>query len=111
MTIKMSRERMEAFARQNYNLIDVFEFKTDHDKLLREHIIDMHFRLQELLRRREQNNFSIKLSNAEAMAFYQVWQQVDLSHCPYSRVIVDDAVAKIDKYHKSNKTRNERIGY
>lgn len=110
MTIKMSRERLEAFARQNFNLIDVFDFKTDHDKLLREHIIDMHFRLQELLARPQQNKFTIKLSNAEAMAFYQVWNQVDLNHCPYSRVIVEEAIAKIDKHHKSNKQRNAVYG-
>lgn len=112
MTLKMTRERMEAFHKQNFGQICLLEnTKDEHDKLLREYMIDMHLRI-ELLLKRSQKNFKIPLSNAEAMAFYQVWQKVDLRHCPYSKVIVDDAIGQIDKFHKSaqTKARYARIG-
>lgn len=102
MKLKMSRDRVEAFITQNYNLINIYEnTKDEHEMLLREFMIDMHVRLNTMLATRETNNFTISLSNAEAMAFYQIWQKVDLRHCPYSQVIVADAVTKIDKFHKS----------
>lgn len=106
MTLSFSREKLEAFALQNYNQVQLYEDTTDdHEKLLREYMIDMHIRIGDLLRKVQQK-FKIPLSNAEAMAFYQVWQKVDLRHCPYSRVIVGDAIAQIDKFHKSPVTKD-----
>lgn len=105
MQLKMSRERLEAFARQNFNQISLLEeTKDEHEKLLREYMIDLHIRIRMMLEK-QQMKFTIPLSNAEAMAFYQVWQKVDLRHCPYSRIIVEDAIGQIDKFHKSAQTK------
>lgn len=109
MTLKFSRERLEAFYRQNLAQIETYtDTRNEHEKLLREYMVDMHARIDKMLDG-SAVNFKIKLSNAEAMAFYQVWQKVDLRHCLYSKVIVEDAIAKIDQFHKSAAAKNRRL--
>lgn len=100
LKIKMSRDRLEAFHKQCGKAMEAYEPDNDHDKLLREFLVDMYLTLDSMLHK-TQEKFTLKLSNAEALAFYQVWQQVPLDHCPYSKVLVDEALLQIDQFHKS----------
>lgn len=100
LKIKLGRERLEAFYTQCGKLMEVYQPDNEHEELLREFLVDMYYTLEVMLNK-DQQKFTLNLSNAEALAFYQVWQMVPLDHCQYTKVIVDEAIKQIDQFHKS----------
>jgi hypothetical protein len=75
-------------------MLDELTPDTDHRHLLREYMIALRQHLDELLLR-QQENYTLMLSGPEAVAFYQLWNMLDIRHDKYAVVIVDTLLKKM----------------
>jgi hypothetical protein len=94
--IPLSHDRLEAVSFQYSQLLQAYQPENDHDRLLFECMIELSEKIGKTLLR-DQGKYTLTLTSREALAFYQLWNQVDLSHDPYSRVIINSMIAEIHK--------------
>lgn len=105
--IKVSWDRLEAFAKQCTNVIDQYYPEDDHEKLLFEHLVEMRDMVQKKLLC-NQANYTLNLGGSMALAMLQLWQRVPLGHDPYSKVFIDEVIQKVDKQSKSPTAKYRR---
>lgn len=91
-----------ALAAASRMLIGVYEPENDHEKLLYEHLVEMTHMMEEKLRK-EQVQYSMKLTAPASLAFYQIWQQCNQYTDTYSQVIILETIKQIDKTSKAPK--------
>lgn len=94
--IKLSHARLEALYNQYANMVGIYERETDHEDLLYYHLVELHNRLYDMMQRM-QRTYTLSLSTAESLAMMQLWRDVNMDHCPYSKVILQEAAHKTDK--------------
>jgi hypothetical protein len=71
-----------------------------HEQLLHEHVLLLCTRLHQL-RGRLQKLYTLKMSSADALAFMQVWDSMNLNYFgEFTRVIIIRIIAEIDKQVK-----------
>lgn len=92
--VRISHLRVEALIEICKDMLGEFKPQNDHHFLLREYMQELQHRLT-LMSRRPQDEYTLTLSGTEAVAFYQMWQMMDLKHDKYATVIVETMVKKI----------------
>lgn len=94
--IRISQLRVEALVEICKEMLAEFKPKNDHHALLLEYMRDLVHRLNGLLAR-PKDAYSIGFSTTEAMAFYQLWQMLDVRHDKYATVVVEGILKKINE--------------
>jgi hypothetical protein len=74
---------------------DIFEPKDEHHVLLREYMSELKSTIGKMLVR-QQGNYTLALTGAEAIAFRQLWHQLDIRHDKYAYLIVENLIRKMD---------------
>jgi hypothetical protein len=102
--IKLDHDRTEELCRLYLNLVHNYEADTEHRQLLFAHIKDLHHRLKVMLVRRDQAKYTINLTDMEAIAFVQTWDEFAYDPTNWSCLIIKDISNKIyqhfaDKRH------------
>ncbi len=102
VTIKLSRQRMDALCNVYQAAIGEFYPENEHELLLQEHLTELCRRFIKALRT-DFNNMKFKFSATEALAFVQFWQLGPMEVDNYTGIVLNDVMAKIDKTVTNNK--------
>ncbi len=94
--VQISCQRVEALLEICDEMMEEFAPVNEHQKLLREFLMELQKNLRDMLRR-SQDEYVLALSGTEAMAFYQLWNQLDISHDKYATLIVDNLLQKMSR--------------
>jgi len=92
--IRISYQRIEALVEICDEMLDEFRPANDHQQLLREYLIELRDKLQAMLVR-NQELYTLILMGAETIAFYQLWNLLDISRDKYAILIVDNLLKKM----------------
>lgn len=93
---QISFQRAEALLEICAEMLEEFSPRNEHQLLLREYLQDLQLRLRDMLRK-QQENYVLTLTGTEAMAFYQLWNMLDISHDKYANLIVDHLLKKMGR--------------
>jgi hypothetical protein len=75
-------------------MLEEFRPDNDHRQLLHEYMQDLQEKL-DAMRQRNQALYTLLLSGPEAVAFYQLWNMLDIKHDKYAVLIVDNLLKKM----------------
>jgi hypothetical protein len=75
-------------------MLEEFVAENEHHRLLREYLLELRHKLPEMLQR-GQDLYTLTLSGPEAMAFYQLWNLLDISRDRYAKLVVDNLLEKM----------------
>jgi hypothetical protein len=92
--IRISNQRLEALQEICAEMLEEFRPDTDHRQLLHEYLLQLQQRLHEMLLRK-QEIYTLMLEGPEAVAFYQLWNMLDIRHDKYAVLIVDNLLKKM----------------
>jgi len=92
--IRISRQRIEALVEISDEMLEEFIPQNDHQQLLREYLLELRQRLKTLVER-NQEIYTLVMAGSEAMAFYQLWNALDISRDKYANLIVDNLLKKM----------------
>jgi len=114
LTISELRELLKVYGKY----IPLYEPANEHEDLLFEHMVFQYYHLLRIYNRvapaaTAKKRYTWNLHSRDALAFYQVWQTVDLladSSDSYASVIVCNVIAAIDHYSKTTQTTRQVAG-
>jgi hypothetical protein len=89
--MRISHQRVAAICEE---MIEDFMPVNDHQYLLREYLLELHVKLEEM-KNRNQEMYTLTLVGPEATAFYQLWRMLDISRDKYATLIVDSLLKKM----------------
>jgi hypothetical protein len=92
--LRISSQRMEALQEICGEMLDEFSPDTDHRLLLHEYLQELHQKIAQMLDK-NQETYTLILSGPEAVAFYQLWNMLDIQHDKYAVLIVDNLLKKM----------------
>jgi len=92
--LRISSQRMEALQEICREMLDDFSPDTDHRILLHEYLQELHQKI-ELMLDKNQETYTLILNGPEAVAFYQLWNMLDIQHDKYAVLIVDNLLKKM----------------
>ncbi|MCF8448421.1 MAG: hypothetical protein K9G49_01010 [Taibaiella sp.] len=92
--LRISHQRIEALHEICGEMLDEFKPDTDHRQLLHEYLYELQHKLLDMLGR-NQENYTLQLAGTEAVAFYQLWNMLDIRHDKYAVLIVDNLLKKM----------------
>jgi hypothetical protein len=92
--IRISHQRMEALKEICEEMLEEFMPVTGHQQLLKEYLLELWQKLPDMLKR-GQEVYTLTLSGSEAMAFYQLWNMLDISTDKYAALIVSGMMEKM----------------
>ncbi|MDR3681299.1 MAG: hypothetical protein P4L41_15140 [Flavipsychrobacter sp.] len=92
--IRVTGERLEALHSLCVSMKEDFKPENEHGRLLKEYMLELEHRLQQMVDRR-QERYTLNLTGTEAMAFYQLWNMLDIRHDRYAKVIVGGLLQKM----------------
>lgn len=92
--IRISHERLEALHNLCIEMKNDFVPDTEHGSLLKEYMLELEHRLKNMVDR-NQERYTLNLSGTEAIAFYQLWNMLDIRHDKYANVIVGSLIQKM----------------
>jgi hypothetical protein len=92
--LRISYQRIEALQEICGEMLDEFKPDSDHRQLLHEYMQELQYKLQDMLAR-NQENYTLMLAGPEAVAFYQLWNMLDIRHDKYAVLIVDNLLKKM----------------
>jgi hypothetical protein len=92
--IRINQQRIEALHEIGEEMLEEFKPVNEHQQLLKEYLTDLNHRLKDMLQR-NQHVYTLILSATEAMAFYQLWNMLDISRDKYAALIVDNLLMKM----------------
>lgn len=92
--IRITHERLEALCTICSEMTGDFAPQNEHGHLLREYLRELHHKLQKMLERK-QEKYSLSLTGTESIAFYQLWNMLDIKHDQYANVIVNSIIARL----------------
>lgn len=92
--IRISHQRLEALVEICEEMLEEFVAENEHHRLLREYLLELRHKLPEMLQR-GQDLYTLTLSGPEAMAFYQLWNLLDISRDRYAKLVVDNLLEKM----------------
>ena len=75
-------------------MLEEFKPENAHHHLLKEYLAEFSERLNAMILR-NQHLYTLMLTNTEAMAFYQLWNTLDISHDKYAMIIVEGLMKKM----------------
>ena len=94
VSVRISSQRIEALQEICEEMIEEFVPRNDHQYLLREYMLELKHNLQGMLKR-PQENYTLQLSGAASIAFFQLWNMLDISRDKYANLIVDNLLKKM----------------
>lgn len=94
ISLRISQQRVEALREICEEMLEEFAPANEHQQLLREHLLELQYKLREMLGRNQQV-YTLTHSGAEAIAFYQLWNMLDISRDKYASLIVDNLLEKM----------------
>lgn len=92
--LRISHQRLEALHEICTEMLEEFKPDSSHRQLLHEYMQELHHRLREMLGR-NQDLYTLLLTSPEAVAFYQLWNMLDIRHDKYAELIVDNLLKKM----------------
>ena len=92
--IRISHQRVAALLEICDEMTEDFEPVNDHQLLLKEYLLQLREKLQEMSHR-NQEMYTLLLIGPEAIAFYQLWHMLDISRDKYAVLIVDNLLKKM----------------
>ena len=94
VSIRISDQRLEALISICSEMLQGFDPVNDHHYLLREYMLELYDKLN-ALNKKPQQDYTLTLSGPEAVAFYQLWNLLDIRHNKYAAVIVETMMKKM----------------
>jgi hypothetical protein len=92
--ISITNDRLEALHGLCAEMKDDFKPKNEHGSLLKEYMLELEHRLNKMMQRK-QERYTLCLTGTETMAFYQLWNMLDIRHDRYAKVIVGSMIQKM----------------
>jgi len=92
--VRLSHQRLEALTEICGEMIVSFKPLNDHHFLLKEYMLELQHNLSSLSAR-QQEEYTLSLTGTEAVAFYQLWQMIDLRHDKYATLIIETMLKKM----------------
>jgi len=92
--IRISHQRVEALQEICGEMLDEFKPVNEHHQLLREYLAELQEKLQAMMQR-NQELYTLALMGTEALAFYQLWNVLDIRTDKYAILIVDNLLKKM----------------
>jgi len=92
--VRISQQRLEALKEICEEMLEEFIPVNEHQHLLKEYLIEILYMLQDMLKR-HQHMYTLTHSGAEATAFYQLWNMLDISRDKYANLVVDNLLKKM----------------
>ncbi len=92
--LRISNQRVAALLEICDEMREEFKPANEHQLLLKEYLLELQCRLHEMLAR-GQDIYTLTLIGTEAIAFHQLWRQLDIRHDKYASLIVDNLVNKM----------------
>lgn len=112
LRIKLSRLQVESLYSLYNHFYTEYNPEGEHEKLLYEHLLEMHFKLQGLFNK-HQGTYTLPLTATEAIAFFQTWNTIEV-HDKLADVTTRNIIALIDKKAKAPRhgeaINTDRIG-
>lgn len=93
--IRINRQRVDALVEICEEMLEEFIPVNEHQQLLKEYLGDLRQQLCDMIKR-DQQNYLLLLTSTEAMAFYQLWTMLDISHDRYACLIVGNLLKKMN---------------
>ncbi len=87
--------------------LKVFEPKNDHEELLFAHVKSYHHKLKVMVAK-EQNTYTLTMSETEAVFFRQVWQYVQVKTSLYRAEIARNMIEVADQFIMFQKNRKQK---
>ncbi len=94
LRLRINHQRVEALHEICCEMLEEFKPDSDHRQLLHEYMLDLRAKLDEMLQR-NQENYTLLLAGPDAVAFYQLWNMLDIRHDKYALLIVDNLLKKM----------------
>jgi len=92
--VRISQQRLEALKEICEEMLEEFAPVDEHQLLLKEYLLELLYKLQDMLKR-NQYMYTLSHSGAEAIAFYQLWNMLDISCDKYANLVVDTLLKKM----------------
>lgn len=92
--VRISHQRVDALLEICQEMLQSFKPVNDHHFLLREYMRELQHKLTAMIKR-VQDTYTLTLSGTESVAFYQLWQMLDIKHDKYATVIVETMLKKM----------------
>ncbi len=94
--LRVSRQRMEALEEICLEMKEEFKPQNDHQVLLHGYMQDLIEKLKAMLAR-NQELYTLAFAGVEAIAFYQLWQLLDISSDRYASLVVEGLLKKLQE--------------
>lgn len=92
--IRISLQRVEALQEICQEMLEEFVPANEHQQLLKEYLLELECKLGDMLKRNQQL-YTLSNSGAESVAFYQLWNMLDIRRDKYACLIVDNLLKKM----------------
>ncbi len=92
--VRISHQRIVALLDICDEMLVSFRPVNDHHSLLKEYMLELQHRLQTMTKR-AQEEYTLTLSGTEAVAFYQLWNMLDIRHDKYAALIIETMLKKM----------------
>lgn len=92
--IRISLQRVEALQEICQEMLEEFAPANEHQHLLKEYLVELEYKLGDMLKRNQQL-YTLSHSGAESVAFYQLWNMMDIRRDKYACLIVDNLLKKM----------------
>lgn len=92
--LRISAQRIHALLEICDEMLEDFQPANEHQLLLAEYLHELQYKLTEMLKK-NQEMYMLHLVGAETMAFYQLWNMLDISNDKYAVIIVNDLLQKM----------------
>jgi hypothetical protein len=92
--LRISAQRVQALLEICDEMVEDFRPANDHQHLLGEYLHELKHKLAEMTRK-NQEMYMLHLVGTESIAFYQLWNMLDISTDKYAVIIVNDLLKKV----------------
>lgn len=96
ISVRLSRQRIEALLQIYEDINQHFKPINDHHHLLYAFLGELQHKLS-LLYRKVQADYTLTLTTTEAIAFYQLCQEIDLSQHSYGHIILSAMLQQMEQ--------------
>lgn len=92
--LRTSNQRINALLDISEQMKKEFTPANEHQILLAEHLIYLNAKLSDMSER-NQEMYTLHMTGLESLAFYQLWNMLDISSDKYAEIIVSDLIKRI----------------
>ena len=92
--LRINRQRVEALCEICDEMLGDLRPENEHQHLLHAYLLELNDTLRRMIKQ-SQGYYTLFLKSADAIAFYQLWNMLDISNDRYATIIVDGLIKKI----------------